>query len=215
MYGPFKTTQDYLLSIIDQYLDLIADGQIYHEHPLEAFLFYRFLRQKKDGSATPDIPGQFFLKHVDDKGDHLLVDDDFNITGIIDWQFARVVPAAEEFGPSYLTADLMALYSSNTGLTDDDRLLAQTLTARGYGQLASFAAGDEETRRLHNGLSSGLIKDKARAVLKGMVISIEGGDIKDLDDWIMRQCAEAPNDPRWNSIQALLEKQKHQSPPGL
>lgn len=28
--------------------------------------------------------GPFFLAHTDDKGDHILVDDDFQITGIID-----------------------------------------------------------------------------------------------------------------------------------
>ena len=35
----------------------------------------------------------FFLKHTDYKGDHILGDDEFNATGIIDWTFARVVPA--------------------------------------------------------------------------------------------------------------------------
>ena len=29
----------------------------------------------------------FFLEHGEDKGDHILVDDDFTITGIIDWEF--------------------------------------------------------------------------------------------------------------------------------
>jgi len=203
-YGPFKTTLNYITSIIDQYMDLIADGQLHHEHPLEAFLFYHFLRQNTDTLVASDIPGQFFLKHVDDKGDHLLVDEEFNVTGIIDWQFARTVPAAEAFGPSYVTADLMSLYSSNTGVTDDDRLLAKALKNRGADVLASFAEGNEIMRRFHNGLSSGLTKDEARDVLKGMVICVQGRELDELDVWITEQCTECQNDPRWEKIQSLL-----------
>lgn len=33
------------------------------------------------------------------KGTHLLIDENYNITGIIDWQFARIVPVCEAFGP--------------------------------------------------------------------------------------------------------------------
>ncbi|OKL62612.1 hypothetical protein UA08_01135 [Talaromyces atroroseus] len=113
-YGLLNTAIDYITNIIDQHMDLVADGQLCHKYPLEAFLFYRFLRQNIDALINPDIPGQFFLKHVDDNGDHLLVDDEFNTTGIIHWQFARTVPAAEASGPSYVTADLASLYSSNT-----------------------------------------------------------------------------------------------------
>ena len=203
-YGPFSSTLDYIISIIDQYMDLIADGQLHHTHPLEAFLFYHFLRQNTDALVASDIPGQFFLKHVDDKGDHLLVDAEFNITGIIDWQFARAVPAAEAFGPSYVTADLPSLYSSNTSVTDDDRLLAKSLKDRGADVLASFAEGNEIMRRFHNGLASGLTKDEARDVLKGMVVCVQGQELDDLDGWITRQCKECQSDHRWEKIQSLL-----------
>lgn len=186
-YEPFKTTLDYTINIID-HMDLIADGQLHHTHPLEAFLFYHFLRQNADALVVSDIPGQLFLKHVDDKDDHLLVDAEFNITGIIDWLFARAVPAAEAFGPSYVTVELASLYSSGTGVTDDGRLLAKALNDRGADVLASFAEGNEIMRRVHNGLASGLTKDEARDVLKGMVVCVQGQELDDLDGWIKRQC---------------------------
>ncbi|EEA23106.1 hypothetical protein PMAA_096990 [Talaromyces marneffei ATCC 18224] len=99
---------------------------------------------------------KFFLKHVDDKGDHLLVDDEYNITGIIDWQFARIVPAAEAFGPSYVAPDLESLYSSSSGISADVRLLTGSLRSRGYHDLATFAGGNEVMRRFHHGLADGL-----------------------------------------------------------
>lgn len=189
-------------------MDLIADRQLHHTHPLEAFLFYRFLRQNTAVLVTPDIPGQFFLKHVDDKGDHLLVNEEFDITGIIDWQFARVVPAAEAFGPSFLTADLGSLYSSNTNVTDDDRLLAQALKSRGFDKLASFAEGSESMRRFHLGLASGLTRDEAREMLKGIVTCVQGKELEDMDAWITKQCSECQDDPRWGGIQSLLTGQR-------
>lgn len=39
----------------------------------------------------------FFLKHIDDKGDHIMVDEECNITGIIDWEFASAEPKSLAF----------------------------------------------------------------------------------------------------------------------
>ncbi|KAJ5778495.1 hypothetical protein N7520_001741 [Penicillium odoratum] len=136
-YGPLDTALEYLISISEQHLDLIADGQLYPDYPVEGFLFFHLVRQNIQSLVSKDLPRQFFLKHVDDKGDHLLVDENFNITSIIDWQFARAVPASEAFGPSYITADLMSLYGSNTGVTGDDHDLATDLRDKGSYNLVT------------------------------------------------------------------------------
>ncbi|KAL4957808.1 hypothetical protein BDW69DRAFT_155362 [Aspergillus filifer] len=140
-YGPFKDSLEYLRSITESYLDLIADGQLHHTHPLKAFILYHFLNQNAltllapitHAAAQVQNQTHFFPKHVDDKDDHPLVDENYNVTGIIDWQFARVVPPAEAFGPSYSTADSDALYSSKTEVNEADRLLARAL-----GEVRSF-----------------------------------------------------------------------------
>jgi hypothetical protein len=78
-HGPFETPAAYYLYAgwAEQYLALIADGQLYPQFPVEAYLVYRFLQ---DSAAQLSDPGdKFFLKHVDDKGDHLLVDENLNI----------------------------------------------------------------------------------------------------------------------------------------
>lgn len=189
-YGPFTSRLDFITSVIEQYMDLIADGQVHTKCPLEAFLFYYFLRENKESLINRDVTGQrFFIKHVDDKGDHLLVDEGYNVTGIIDWQFARVVPAAEAFGPSYVTADLASLYSSSlTGVSADDRLLADALRRRGRDDLAAIAEGNEIMRRFHHGLANGLNKDEARELLGGMVNCVLGENLKvdEMNAWIAK-----------------------------
>jgi hypothetical protein len=83
---------------------LIADGQLFTSYPAKAYLLivFLFLRDQIEAGNLDDRQqelndGPFYLKHTDDKGDHILVGD-FNV--IINWTFARVVPKYEAFGCS-------------------------------------------------------------------------------------------------------------------
>ncbi|KAI0536746.1 hypothetical protein GGR58DRAFT_474410 [Xylaria digitata] len=154
--GPFDTSISYYTAFAEQYLALIADGQLYTEYPVDAYLVYRFLKdnavQLVQQDTEAQVPEEFFLKHVDDKGDHLLVDENLNITGIIDWQMARAVPRREAFGPSLVTADMSALCGGKVSLSIDDVALAGALRGRGSPELASCMA-DEKARRFFWGLA--------------------------------------------------------------
>ncbi|PNY29726.1 Uncharacterized protein TCAP_00357 [Tolypocladium capitatum] len=154
--GPFDNSIAYYTAFAEQYLTLIVDGQLYAEYPVDAYLTYRFLKdnaaQLAQQSAETQTPEKFFLKHVDDKGDHLLVDENLNITGIIDWQMARVVPFREAFGPSLATADMSSLCGGKVSLSVDDVAFAGALEERGYPELASCMA-DEKVRRFFWGLA--------------------------------------------------------------
>lgn len=148
--GPFESSFDYYTAFVEQYLALIADGQFYTEYLVDAYLVYRFLKDHAGQLVDPDTDGenseQFFLKHVDDKGDHLLVDKDLNIKGIIDWQMARVVPRREAFGLSLVTADMSSLCRGNASLSVDDVALADALKKGRAPKLARYMA-DEKVRR--------------------------------------------------------------------
>ncbi|KAK4039240.1 hypothetical protein C8A01DRAFT_47264 [Parachaetomium inaequale] len=163
-FGPFERAIDYYTAWAEQYLALIADGQLYAEHPVDAYLVYRFLKenawqlvQDDDDHATETTPAskqqqqQFFMKHVDDVGHHLLVDDDLNITGIIDWQMARAVPPREAFGPSLVTVDCSTMIRGPVGLTVRDVAVADALRERGSPELARWSC-DEKARRFFWGL---------------------------------------------------------------
>ncbi|RMZ81076.1 hypothetical protein DV738_g2395, partial [Chaetothyriales sp. CBS 135597] len=154
-YGPFETSLAYYTAWAEQYLALIADGQLYPQFPIEAYLVYRFLQDNATqlSSDSDSESEQFFLKHVDDKGDHLMVDENLNITGIIDWQMARVVPRREAFALSLVSADMRALCEGNVSLSTQDVALRNALREKeeGVGRLASHM-GDEKVRRFFWGL---------------------------------------------------------------
>jgi hypothetical protein len=183
-YGPFTTAADYFADTAEQYISLILDGQLHHPYPLEAYLFYSLLR-----SHAADMPcassEAFFLKHVDDKGDHLLIDDDYNVVGVIDWQFARTVPACEAFGPSLLTADLNGLYSRESTINPNDKALAEALRERGSDTLAAHMSEGDLVRRFQFGIPGAMSQAEVREVLAGVLISLGAHPTTiDVGSWI-------------------------------
>lgn len=184
--------------------------QVFSDVP-NAFVFYAAARSKSEmfapnDTATPETPQEFFLKHVDDKGDQILINDQGIITGLIDWQFARFARAMEAFGASYLTANLDWLYSRDAGVTGNDRRLAEELRQRGRGDLACYMEGHELARRFHHGLSEGLVRSEAREVLEAWRKTL-GEDITlDLDSWIDKICNK---NRRWERVKTLNSIESH------
>lgn len=182
-YGPFETSAAYYTAWAEQYLALIADGQLYPQFPVEAYLVYRFLQENAAqlSDDDPEEDGFFFLKHVDDKGDHLMVDKDLNITGIIDWQMARVVPRREAFALSLVSADMQALCGGAVSLSRQDVALRDALREKGAGQLARYT-GDEKVRRFFWGL--GLEPKWSYALpLANAILEIFGAEHSSWDEW--------------------------------
>lgn len=208
-HGPFHTSQNYFASIAEHHLHLIADGQLYPEYPKEAFVFYRMLRDRVAPILANNPPriGGFYLKHVDDIGDHLLVDKNYNITAVIDWKCARFVPPREAFGPSLFTANLGNLHKGVAGLCADDKLLSTCLRRQGRADLADVARGSELTRRFHLGLSSGLGKSEISRLIRAVLCLLDGGDAprSGVRAWVEQEWACAVGDPWREKTMKLIQ----------
>lgn len=87
LLGPFKSALEYRTSSIKHQIELILRGECYNSNAIDAYLIHRFILDHVIQSVTEKEQGPFFLKHMDDKGDHILVDDKFRIVGIIDWEW--------------------------------------------------------------------------------------------------------------------------------
>lgn len=103
--GPWATAEDYYKAFVEQYMSLISRGEAFSSYSVNAYLIYRFLKDQVEQLLPPVEEHKFYLKHVDDLGHHILTDEDHNITALIDWQMARVVPKYEAFGPTLFTED--------------------------------------------------------------------------------------------------------------
>ncbi|RJE18347.1 hypothetical protein PHISCL_09316 [Aspergillus sclerotialis] len=78
--GPFCNARDYYSTFAEKYLEMICDGQLFSAYPLNAYLIFKYLKDLAKSGRWNSFEvnlddGPFFLKHMDDKGDHILVDD--------------------------------------------------------------------------------------------------------------------------------------------
>lgn len=173
--GPFSSSLEGSRAIIQSYLAMAASGEVDITHSVDAYLAYRFRLELArnlwvEGGVGPHRQ-QFFLKHTDDKGDHIFVNDAFDIIGIIDWEWARTVSKAEAFCAPSMMWPVADFYSGSNELATDELRLASILQERGREDLAScvtdgrrfqrffFALGPSSAfleRRAFIGLCSGL-----------------------------------------------------------
>lgn len=210
--GPFRDATIYYVTWAEEYMRLITDGQLFGKFPVTAYLIFKHLRNlAASRGVCPDGPSQldsgpFFLKHTDGKGDHIMVDDDFNVTGIIDWGFTRAVPAYEAFGPSSVTADLGSLLDGKTGLSPEDLLLS-TLSGEKIVPHGRFASYPDRARRFVFGPGTGMgpTEEEAVAIFKGIVETF-GEQIGSWEAWRQEQLSQSAEDKVLRSLE-IADKQ--------
>ncbi|KAK6006744.1 hypothetical protein QM012_005752 [Aureobasidium pullulans] len=136
--GPFQNIQDYYQSSIGLLLDMIHKEEIYTDRPLDTYLIYKFLHDKVD-QAYPYEAGkdEFYLKHADDKN-HILVDDDLNITAIIDWEWAFTAPEALAFNSPMLIFPISDFFEGKCEIGQDEAQFAECLEEKGASNLANI-----------------------------------------------------------------------------
>ncbi|KAI2463258.1 hypothetical protein F4781DRAFT_417242 [Annulohypoxylon bovei var. microspora] len=136
--GPFTSLEECYKSSLRLILDQIIRQEIYSEQAVDAYLIHRFLLDLVPhilpSSAQKDE--KYYLKHADDKGDHILVDEDFNITGVIDWEWAHTAPLSHAFNSPMGLLPLADFYKGANHLGDDEITFARILEEKGHQDLA-------------------------------------------------------------------------------
>ncbi|OLN86781.1 hypothetical protein CCHL11_07885 [Colletotrichum chlorophyti] len=146
--GPFSSPLDGYRAVIESHLSKIASGELVAYHPLEAYLTHRF-RLDVVGSLWKDVSsrGQFFLKHPDDKGDHILVNDTFEIVGILDWERTCAVSRAEAFSSPLMMWPVAKFYNSLNQLSPDEQRFAEIFRERGRQDLSDCVFNSRNAQR--------------------------------------------------------------------
>ena len=139
LMGPCSSLEDYHVSSLRQIMGRILSGEMYSYRPVDAYLIHRFVLDL----VPAVLPKPYFtadrhcyLKHADDKGDHILVDEDNNITGIIDWEWAHTTSAAIAFNSPLALLPVNDFYDGKNELGEDEAVFAQILVEKGHPDLA-------------------------------------------------------------------------------
>jgi hypothetical protein len=131
--GPFLSTKEYFSAHIQLILDLIIQQESYVDRAVDAFLIHRLLLDKvpEACSQTHLDDGKFYLKHADEKGDQILIDDEFNITGIIDWEWAHTDSKSGAFNSPIVLLPVTDFYAGENSIGEDEIFLRSVLKQKG------------------------------------------------------------------------------------
>ncbi|VUC29426.1 unnamed protein product [Clonostachys rosea] len=137
--GPFSNLSEYHESSIKLILKLILQEEMYSQQSLDAYLIHRFLLDLIPHVVPPGgNEGKFYLKHADDKGDHIMVDDSCNITGIIDWEWAHTAPPELAFNSPMGLLSVGDFYKGDNSLGEHEVVFARILEEKGHEDLAKY-----------------------------------------------------------------------------
>ncbi|GIK07109.1 hypothetical protein Aspvir_002764 [Aspergillus viridinutans] len=208
--GPFISREEYVVSSIQLTLDLIIRGEAYADRAIDAFLIHRFLLD----AVSHIVPAkaettQFYLKHADDKGDHILVDDDSNITGVVDWEWAHTDSKAAAFNSPILLLPVADFYDGINHPGEDELALAQSFEDKGHLDLAEAVRNGRILHRFEFCCGYDLADWKGfLGLFQGLRKAINVDGDLEWDAWKEKTLETYKND-------ALLNKLIKQDPAGL
>lgn len=136
--GPFDSVQGYHSSSIRLILSLVLRDELYSQNSIDAYLIHRFLLDLIPSILpTQNDNGLFFLKHADDKGDHILVDEEYNITAIVDWEWAHTAPEALAFNSPIGFLPVGEFYDGVNTLAEEEEWFAEIFEKKDKPSLAN------------------------------------------------------------------------------
>ena len=144
--GPFNSLDSSLRAIFALQMRLIANGEL-STLAVDNYLTHCWRVDMIPKVLSLHNSTGFFLKHFEDKGDHILVDEDFNITGIIDWEFASVEPKAMAFGSPCMLWPVGDFYDGSNRLSPEEMEFAVMFERRGRPDIASLIRTGRKMQR--------------------------------------------------------------------
>ncbi|KAI5857336.1 hypothetical protein GGS23DRAFT_607908 [Durotheca rogersii] len=159
--GSFCSSREASRALVEAHLRMIAGGEIgTAENAVSVFLAHRFRldvldRVWKSATVAAEEDEKFFLEHADDKGDHILVNADFDIVGVIDWEWCSTASREEAFSSPCVMWPVAEFYDGSNELADEELLLARVFCERGREDLARCVLDGRKVQRLLFALGPG------------------------------------------------------------
>lgn len=148
--GPFTSTTAAMRAESLLQLKMITAGEK-TDLPLQNYIRHLWRLEVLSSQNTlpiSDPETSFFIRHRDDKGDHILVDSDFNITGVLDWEFASIEHPSIAFSSPCMLWPIGEFYNGSQTLSSAEHEFAQILESKGYPKLSEYVLSGRLMQRL-------------------------------------------------------------------
>ncbi|WVR05596.1 hypothetical protein IAU60_002615 [Kwoniella sp. DSM 27419] len=124
LLGPLSTLQDRYTAHIDAILRYLRLDAIASEHPVDEYLWHLEIRELVLASSIlARKPGTLYIRHDDEKGDHMLFDDCGGLVGVIDWEWAFGTTKGEAFAAPYIFWEDLSFMRGNNKMTKEEEYL--------------------------------------------------------------------------------------------
>ncbi|KAK6907117.1 hypothetical protein I203_101106 [Kwoniella mangroviensis CBS 8507] len=148
--GPFKTAQDKWLAIIDNKISLILSrNYCTPDRELQEYFMLKQARELVKDCEEMENPGPFYIKHDDDRFDHIRAEEETGeFTGILDWEWAYTTNKEEAFAApnGFVPADYKK--GKNDILSTRELALIDAYTSHGRPDLAECVRKGRKYHRL-------------------------------------------------------------------
>ncbi|KAJ5929505.1 hypothetical protein N7454_006455 [Penicillium verhagenii] len=157
--GPFTNLKTAYEAMITAQMNAIGNKEV-TSLPIDNYLAFRWRLSALSSLASSETnEGPFYLKHYDDKGDHILVDKDFNITGIIDWEFASAEAKDLAFSSPCMMWPVSDYYDGSNDLSADEIEFERLFEIRGRKDISKIVLNGRRWQRFLFFLGGGVEKD--------------------------------------------------------
>lgn len=182
--GPFSTSEDSLTSILTHEIDMIKGGEL-STLATDNFLTHLWRLEHLPSLLASATDNHFYLKHADDKGDHILIDEDYNITGIIDWEWASTETKNFAFSSPCMMWPVAKYYDGSNELSQEEHEFAQMFRRRGREDMAQMILQGRKWQRFLFFLGGTSVPpyDDFSNLFQGLRRSFEGEDIGPYLEW--------------------------------
>jgi hypothetical protein len=183
--GPYKSTDDYVADMAQAHIDHVLARESYRalDDAADVYLALRAVQSSAPLLSPRRRPEGFFLKHMDDKGDHIFIDDEHNIIGIIDWEWAQTLSAPDAFCAPLFLVDVGQYYDGVDTLSADEALFVQVLEEKGHLGLAALVREGRLRHRLAHIMDDSAMVDDTRVHLSSFRRILLGVENETWDAW--------------------------------
>lgn len=192
--GPYKSSSQSLAAILDNEIDMISTGEV-STFPVDNYLTNLWKLERAPDFAA-DATGGFYIKHFDDKGDHILVDEQHNITGIIDWEFASAESKQAAFASPCMMWPVANFYDGSNQLSAEELEFADIFRSLGREDMANIVLqGRKHQRFLFSvGGTVSVARNEFESLFQGLREALDGKSIGTYSNWKIDAIARASKD---------------------
>lgn len=159
--GPFSKLETAYTAMIKAQINAISNREI-SSLPVDNYLAFCWRLSALPALISSETnEGPFYLKHYNDKGDHILVDDDYNITGMIDWEFASAEAKDLAFSSPCMMWPVLDYYDGLNNLSQDETEFAQIFEFRGRKDISDIVLNGRRWQRFLFFVGGGVEEDQS------------------------------------------------------